>query len=219
MSRATQEETSNELKLRYLPAYDKLPKIEAEPEPREPVHTAPIEYRTLSGVYRPSIPPLVGITIAQTMIQGYTIKAQPQTVIEHYFASSVVPIQNAKPAATLQRRLLEAENGYIREAEAARRLTCSIVDIEQKRANGEIIGISTTDGFVYPSWQFKNGNLLDGLAHIFKLLSDHDAWMKLSFMLSKSERLDGLSPLQALRSGKISEVERIASTYGEQGAV
>lgn len=169
-----------------------------------------------SGVYVRTFAPILEGNVL-------TITGSPSaflgTAVMEAIISSVVQTPQSKSANRGQRRLLGEEGGYLSAQEAARRLNCAIAQVEQKCSTGELIGISTTDGYVYPSWQFVNGHLLNGLEHVLHLLIHHDAWMKLSFMLSKSERLGGVSPLSALRQGRLSEVEQIALTYGEQGAV
>jgi hypothetical protein len=43
--------------------------------------------------------------------------------------------------------------------------------------------------------------------------------MQLNFFTSPNERLGGKTPIEALRQGSSSEVAKVASVYGEQGAL
>jgi hypothetical protein len=42
--------------------------------------------------------------------------------------------------------------------------------------------------------------------------------MQVIFMLTPSRRLDGTTPLQAVRKGRVEEVQRAARAFGEHGA-
>jgi len=43
--------------------------------------------------------------------------------------------------------------------------------------------------------------------------------MQLRFFTSPHERLGNETPIEALRSGKVNDVVRVAGGYGEQGAI
>jgi hypothetical protein len=122
------------------------------------------------------------------------------------------------PASTRQRQLLSREGGYFSGSNAANRLAIGMPELDQMREHGEVIGILTSDGFVYPAWQFSNGGLLAGLSELLVEM-DFDPWMKLSFMLSPNDALSGESPLSALRQGQDVSVQRAARVFGEQGSI
>jgi hypothetical protein len=56
------------------------------------------------------------------------------------------------------------------------------------------------------------------LEKVLQALRDHDPWMELSFFLNANDRLNGITPLQALRTGDVEQVAQAAQAYGEQGA-
>jgi hypothetical protein len=49
-------------------------------------------------------------------------------------------------------------------------------------------------------------------------LGSHDSWMQLAFLLGGSARLGGLSPLAALRQGRVDDAVEAARAFGEHGA-
>jgi hypothetical protein len=65
----------------------------------------------------------------------------------------------------------------------------------------------------------KTGKTLDGLEEVLRNLNALDPWMQLKFFTSPHERLGSKTPIEALRSGRVSDAVRAASGYGEQGAV
>jgi hypothetical protein len=74
-------------------------------------------------------------------------------------------------------------------------------------------------GYSYPGFQFHDGKTLKGLEAILGALSALDPWMQLNFFTNPNERLGKSTPIEALRDGKVDDVVRVASAYGEQGAL
>jgi hypothetical protein len=122
------------------------------------------------------------------------------------------------PISPKQRQLLDEQGGYVSTVEAAALINSSVEDIETKRSQGQLVGILADNGYVYPVWQFDGGIILEGLSEILGILKPIDPWMKLSFMLKKSERLND-TPLNALKAHRFDEVKSIASIFGDQGAI
>jgi hypothetical protein len=57
------------------------------------------------------------------------------------------------------------------------------------------------------------------LEDVLRALATLDPLMQLVFCSNSNERLDGRSPIEALRQGELEQVLGIAKAYGEQGAV
>ncbi len=72
--------------------------------------------------------------------------------------------------------------------------------------------------WLYPAWQVVEGHALDGLEETLADLREWPPWTKLGFFLSGDSRLGGVSPLAALRGGRLEETVRAARAFGEQGA-
>lgn len=104
--------------------------------------------------------------------------------------------------------------------QVAKVLNLSRLAVDKRRASNQLLALTQGKrGYSYPRFQFHEGKTLDGFEYVLKSLNSFDSWMQLNFFTSPDERLEGKSPIEALQQGKINEVARIASTYGEQGAL
>ncbi|HEV2963662.1 MAG TPA: hypothetical protein VG649_17685 [Candidatus Angelobacter sp.] len=102
--------------------------------------------------------------------------------------------------------------------QAAEILGLSQKAVDKRRRQGRVIGLSQGHrGYVYPAWQFENGNMLPHLEKVLDVLRRHDPWMQMEFFLNGNDRLSGESPLDALRKGHVASVLRAASGFGEHG--
>jgi hypothetical protein len=121
-----------------------------------------------------------------------------------------------------QRRLLSEAGGSVGATEAAKILGISRQAVEARRKKDRLLAVATgRHGWRYPMCQFDEAsqhNVVNGLDRVLAAIDDEEGWMRLAFLLSPEERLDGATPLDALRSGEIKAVERAARTYGEQVA-
>ncbi len=117
-----------------------------------------------------------------------------------------------------KRQLLKAEGGCMSSAEVATVLGVTRQAVDKRRVNGKLIGLPTGRVYVYPAWQFADGQTLPGLEEVLQHLSVHDPWMQTAWMLNGNSRLEGQSPLDVLRSGNLEAVLDAAQLYGEQGA-
>lgn len=59
---------------------------------------------------------------------------------------------------------------------------------------------------------------MSGLEDVLEMLHRHAPWSQVIFMLSPNYRLDGVTPLEALRKGETEEVKIAAALFGEHGA-
>lgn len=118
-----------------------------------------------------------------------------------------------------KQQLLEAEGGCLSSTQVASLLGITRQAVDKRRRSGQLIGLPTgKNRYAYPAWQFTTAETLPGLETVLQHLQVRDAWMQTAFMLNGNLRLDGMSPLEALRQGKLEEVVLAAQTYGEQGA-
>lgn len=129
------------------------------------------------------------------------------------------PLASAKlRGLVVKQQLLEAEGGCLSSTQVASLLGITRQAVDKRRRNGQLIGLPTgKNRFAYPAWQFTTGETLPGLETVLQHLQVRDPWMQTAFMLNGNLRLDGMSPLEALK-GKLEEVVLAAQTYGEQGA-
>jgi hypothetical protein len=118
-----------------------------------------------------------------------------------------------------KQKILEKAGGLLSAEMAAKMIGISRQSINDKRNSGKIIGITFSGGkYKYPAFQFYKGRVLPGLDNVLKALDTDDPWMKTIFMVTKNYLLDGKSPFDMLREGKIDAVVKAAGTFGEQGA-
>jgi len=120
----------------------------------------------------------------------------------------------------LRQEMLKKAEGVLSSEKVAELLNLSRQAVDKRRAANQLLAL--TQGrrrYSYPSFQFEDGKTLDGLEAVLKHLSALDPWMQLRFFISPHERLGSKTPIEALRSGRVSDAVRTASGYGEQGAM
>jgi hypothetical protein len=119
-----------------------------------------------------------------------------------------------------KRRVLTEDGGMLSAEKAGEILTMSRQAVEKRRKAGRLIGVSLgRRGFGYPAWQFTERGTLPHLDDVLNVLKEHDAWTKLVFLTTQNAALNGMRPIDALRSGDVEEVLASARTYGEEGAL
>ena len=116
-------------------------------------------------------------------------------------------------------RLLSAEGRPLQASEVAALLGVTRQAVAKARAEGRLIGLPTgRHAYLYPSWQFDRAGVLSGLRAVREALGDDDPWTLTAFMVAPNSRLDGDTPLAALRRGDADAAARAARAYGEHGA-
>ncbi len=115
--------------------------------------------------------------------------------------------------------LLASEGGTWTAERAAAHLGLSRQQVDNRRRAGRLIGLDTgRRGFAYPVWQFGERGILEGLEPVLGAMTVLDPWGQAIFFLSGDPRLGGERPLDALRRGRVEEVQRAARGYGEHSA-
>jgi hypothetical protein len=115
--------------------------------------------------------------------------------------------------------LLQAEGGTATASEAARLLHLTRQSVDNRRRGNRLIGLGLgRRGYAYPIWQFAESGALPGLEDVLSDLKHCSPWMQTHFMTTGDQRLDGATPLQALREGHVQDVRRAAHAFGEHGA-
>lgn len=129
---------------------------------------------------------------------------------------------DAARAAGVEARdqLLTAQGGSWPVERAAKYLSLTRQAIDKRRKANKLIGLAVgRHGYLYPSWQFSRNGTVRGLEDVLAALHRHDPWSQVIFMLSPHDRLDGVTPLEALRKGQTEEVKIAATLFGEHGAI
>lgn len=128
---------------------------------------------------------------------------------------------DAARAAGIEARdqLLTAQGGSWPVERVAKYLGLTRQAVDKRRRANKLIGLAVgRHGYLYPSWQFSQNGTVPGLEDVLGALHRHDPWSQVIFMLSPNDRLDGVTPLEALRKGQTEEVRIAAALFGEHGA-
>jgi hypothetical protein len=115
--------------------------------------------------------------------------------------------------------ILRAEGGTLTAQQAAAHLRLTRQAVDKRRRAGRLLALAAgRRGYVYPAWQFGPDGMLRGFEDALGELSVTDPWARAAFFLSGDPRLDGTTPLEALRSGDAAGVRRAARGHGEHSA-
>ncbi len=145
-----------------------------------------------------------------------TLLQQPEVMLS---LPSRDPLAEARIRGLMaKRQLVEIEGGCMSSEEVAAVLSIKRQAVDKRRVNGKLIGLPSGRAYVYPTWQFVDGQTLPNLEEILKHLNIRDPWMQTAWMLNGNSRLEGLRPLDVLRGGNEEVVLNAARLYGEQGA-
>jgi hypothetical protein len=118
-----------------------------------------------------------------------------------------------------RKRILEKLGGTLSAEQVSELIGISRQAVDRRRSQNQLIGLTQGKrGYAYPAFQFEDGKTLDGLKEVLAALSGHDPWMQSIFFANGNDRLNGRTPLDAIRQGKTEAVVRAAEAYGEQGA-
>jgi len=118
-----------------------------------------------------------------------------------------------------RKRILEKLGGTLSAEQVSETIGISRQAVDKRRGHNQLIGFTQGKrGYAYPAFQFENGKAIDGLKEVLDALSRHDPWMQSIFFANENDRLNGSTPVEALRQGKTGAVVRAAEAYGEQGA-
>ncbi len=123
-----------------------------------------------------------------------------------------------------KRALLEAEGGTLTAPELEKAFGISRQHINVLRDQNKLLGLLLGSRvYRYPVWQFdeQSSRPLAGFERVMAALTREtvDGWSKLIFFLEPNDQLstgerDEVTPLEALRSGRIEEVIHAASAWG-----
>lgn len=138
-------------------------------------------------------------------------------------AAALPAVEELDPAARLlaegaqyKTELLARAGGSIGVGEVAELLGISRQGVDKQRKAGKLIALPAGSDLRYPSCQFTSRGLIPGLQQVLKALPIQDGWMRLEWLLTADDALQGQSPLQALQSGQVAEVMDLAAGHGGQ---
>ena len=146
------------------------------------------------------------IAIARAVVKVHSeLEHLPNQALDRAMARGVFLRESAK----------QEDGGSISADEAARRLGISKTSVLKRLKNGQLLGWRETKqrAVRFPVWQFAEGGPLSGLSQVLSILSESpqiDDWGRVMFFLNPRDSLGGKRPLDALRAGNFSLVERLA---------
>jgi hypothetical protein len=83
---------------------------------------------------------------------------------------------------------------------------------------GALLALPNEMGPGFPSIQFREGAVLDGLSETLAAFPDTNPWARLNYLVNPDLRLGGRRPIDCLSSGEIDRVVAAARQVGEQSA-
>ena len=110
--------------------------------------------------------------------------------------------------------LVEMAGGLYPLAQVASLLNVSEEIVEDRHKAGMLIAVRSGGKYGYPACQFTSDGIVEGLAVILEAIPVRADWMRLEWLLVPDDALDGLSPLEALKEGRIDDVIDIARAHG-----
>ena len=116
-----------------------------------------------------------------------------------------------------RRELLKRAGGVLSADEAGEIVGVTRQAIDKRRRNGAILAVREGSDWKYPTCQFQDGEVLPGIADIVRGFDTQGAWVALDFLLAADSALGGRSPLEALRHGDRSAVERLVDANDGDG--
>jgi hypothetical protein len=106
-------------------------------------------------------------------------------------------------------QLLLRAGGVLSAEEAGKIAGITRQAIDKRRRGNAILGVREGSDWKYPACQFRDGEVLPGIAEVVRGLADQGPWATLDFLLARDSALGGRSPLEALRQGDLGAVERL----------
>jgi hypothetical protein len=184
-----------------------------------------VEFRrsVLMKGYRPVIGATKGKKTKLLKTDDSSIAEFVDEVIESdIFAATSVPDLKAKAKLRgfkLRQSMLNYQGAAWKSDLVAEFLNISVQMVSRKRREDKLLGVSYGNKeYLYPCWQFTDSGVLSGLEVIITTLDSGlvPDWDKLRFFTAGNERLDDLTPVEALQESRLEEVKRLAEGYGKQ---
>ncbi len=111
--------------------------------------------------------------------------------------------------AEIKARLTEQAGGLLSAEVVGRLLGISRAAVDKRRATGKLLALRIRSDWHYPAVQFREGEVLPGLAPILAAMTDASGWSVLAFLLAEEEALAGRAPLALLREGDAAPIHRL----------
>lgn len=108
--------------------------------------------------------------------------------------------------------------GGLRDAKwVAEYLSIAPKSVAAKARRNELLAIPRGDRNLYPTFQFRNGQMIRGIREILDVLPLTNGWSRLSFLLTPDPGLDDRAPIEAFATDPEAALA-LAANVGSQGA-
>jgi hypothetical protein len=117
-------------------------------------------------------------------------------------------------------RLLFASGKPLTAKAVAQKLSIPIEWVDERREKKQLMAVPVEKyGYLYPAFQFtEEGSVLTDLDRLLQALERFDVWMQLQFLQAGNLRLEGATPIDTLKEGKLDLVLFAVKSYGEMRA-
>ena len=112
--------------------------------------------------------------------------------------------------------LVEMAGGLYPLPQVASLLNVSEEAVEDQHKAGMLIAVRSKGKYGYPACQFTSDGIVEGLAVILEAIPMRANWMRLEWLLVPDDALEGLSPLEVLKEGRIDDVIDVARAQGAE---
>lgn len=114
--------------------------------------------------------------------------------------------------AKVKQELLDRAGGGLGVNDVAAILGISRQAVDKRRRAHRLIAVPHGQDYAYPAAQFDGDGLVPGLDRALRAMPIQDPWMRLEWLITEDENLDGVTPRDALRAGRAGDV--IANAVG-----
>lgn len=125
------------------------------------------------------------------------------------------PLERAERRGQESARDLLRAHPMLSLADVARRMRVAASEVTRLHKERQLLAIRHHGQLRYPEFQFDGDQPLRGLHQVLQALDEVDGWTALNFLVTPDLRLDGRTPLQALRGGDAEAARRAAAAYGQ----
>lgn len=141
-------------------------------------------------------------------------------IIKEFATNSEDPLMSARlRGQQVKIKLLYDNDNPLSSEQVAQLLQITRQAVDKRRNQGKLLGLSLgRRGYFYPSWQWKDDQLLTGLDKILVILKEYDNWTKLMFLKTGDIQLGGKTPLECLQADETEAVIKAAECYGKHTA-
>mgnify|MGYP000987965847 FL=1 len=116
--------------------------------------------------------------------------------------------------ARAKQEVLERAGGVFGVNDVARILRISRQAVDKRRRAGRLLAVRQGQGYAYPVAQFVESGIVPGLERALAAMPIEDPWMRLEWLVTEDDALDGASPLMALKAGRADDVIVSAAGHG-----